>query len=162
MMTNQTNPGANHGRHPYWRLRLRHCALSRARQTGLRCRLPLQILPTKATSAFAILAAFDEKNVEVTQSDLVECEHRSDESGRWLKMNFCPKCGTTVYHTAEVRPGMKTIAAGTFDEQGWFGIDRHIWAQSKQDWVTIPVGVAIYPKAFTPNPQLDVSNSKKV
>ena len=35
-----------------------------------------------------------------------------------------PKCGATIYHTAEVRPGLKTIAAGTFDERGWLGIDR--------------------------------------
>ena len=111
----------------------------------------------RLASAFAILAAFDEKNVAITQGELVECEHRSDESGRWLKMNFCPKCGTTVYHTAEIRPGMKTIAAGTFDEQGWFEIDRHIWVQSKHDWVAISEGVATYPQAFSPNAQVDVN-----
>ena len=112
----------------------------------------------RLASAFAILAAFDEENVEITQGELVECEHRSDESDRWLKMNFCPTCGTTVCHTAEVRPGMKTIAAGTFDESGWFGIDRHIWVQSKQDWVTIPEGIEIYPKSYTQNPQVAASS----
>ncbi len=111
----------------------------------------------RLASAFAILAAFDEKYVEITQGKLTECEHRSDESGRWLKMSFCPKCGTTVYHTAEIRPGMKAIAAGTFDEQGWFEIDRHIWVQSKHDWVAIPEGVATYPQAFSPNAQVDVN-----
>lgn len=103
----------------------------------------------RLASAFAILAAFDEKSVEITQGELAECEHRSDESHRWLKMNFCPKCGTTVCHTAEVRPGMRTIAAGTFDESNWFKIDRHIWTQSKQPWVTIPDDVTAYPKAST-------------
>jgi hypothetical protein len=115
----------------------------------------------RLASAFAMLAAFDEKKVEITQGDLVECEHRSDESSRWLKMNFCPKCGTTVYHTAEVRPGMKTIAAGTFDESDWFAVDRHIWAQSKQDWVTIPSGVATYQKAFMPNPPQNSATTSK-
>ena len=100
-----------------------------------------------------LASAFDEKNVEVTQGELSECEHRSDESSRWLKMNFCPACGTTVYHTAEVRPGMKTIAAGTFGEQGWFAIDRHSWVQSKLPWVAIPEGAAVYQKAFTPSLQ---------
>jgi hypothetical protein len=107
----------------------------------------------RLASAFAVIASFEEKSVEITQGELVECEHRSDESGRWLKMNFCPKCGTTVYHTAELRPGMKSIAAGTFDEPNWFAIDRHIWVQSKQAWVVIPPGVATYPKAFTPSSQ---------
>jgi hypothetical protein len=116
----------------------------------------------RLASAFAIIASFEEKNVEITQGELVECEHRSDESGRWLKMNFCTKCGTTVYHTAEVRPGMKSVAAGTFDKPDWFAIDRHIWVQSKQRWVTIPEGVTTYPQAFTPNPQPDANSSGKL
>ena len=115
----------------------------------------------RLASAFAILAAFDEKNVTITQGELVECEHRSDESGRWLKMSFCPKCATTVCHTAEVRPGMRTIAAGTFDESDWFAIDRHIWAQSKQPWVTIPASATTYAKAFMPNPQPGSTPSSK-
>ena len=116
----------------------------------------------RLASAFAMIAAFEEKNIEITQGELVECEHRSDESGRWLKMSFCPKCGTTISHIAEVRPGFRSIAAGTFDEQGWFPIDRHIWVQSKQPWVSISAGVATYPQAFTPNPQTSVDHSKKV
>ena len=115
----------------------------------------------RLASAFAILAAFDEKNVEITQGELVECEHRSDESGRWLKMSFYPKCATTVCHTAEVRPGMRTIAAGTFDEADWFAIDRHIWAQSKQPWVTISASATTYAKAFMPNPQPGSTPSSK-
>ena len=106
----------------------------------------------RLASAFAMLAAFDEQSVEITRGDLVDCEHRSDESGRWLKMSFCPKCGTTVAHTAEVRPGMRTIAAGTFDESNWFTIDRHIWTQSKQPWVTIPPGATAYQQGVPPAP----------
>ena len=105
----------------------------------------------RLASAFSVIATFDEKYVEITQGELAECEHRSDESGRWLKMNFCQKCGTTVCHTVEFRPGMKTIAAGTFDDPNWFTIDRHIWVRSKLPWVTIPDGVSAYPKAFSQN-----------
>lgn len=101
----------------------------------------------RLASAFAVLATFPEQSVEITQGDLVECEHRSDESGRWLKMSFCPKCGTTIFHSAEIRPGFRTVAAGTLDEQDWFTIDRHIWARSKRPWVAIPDGMAVYPQA---------------
>ena len=52
---------------------------------------------------------------------------------------------------------MRTIAAGTFDESDWFAIDRHIWVQSKLPWVTIPEGVAAYPKAFNPSLREDVN-----
>jgi hypothetical protein len=115
----------------------------------------------RLASAFSMTVAFEEKNVEITQGGLIECEHRSDESGRWLKMSFCSKCGTTISHIAEVRPGMRSIAAGTFDEQGWFGIDRHTWVRSKQPWVTIPPGIATYPKAFIPDQPPDIATASK-
>lgn len=106
----------------------------------------------RLASAFAVLASFKEEAVELTQGELREVEHRSDESGRWLRMSFCPRCGTTVAHTAELRPGMRTIAAGTFDDPSWFSIDRHIWVQSKLAWVTIPEGVPTYAQGYVPPP----------
>jgi hypothetical protein len=106
----------------------------------------------RLASAFAILATFQEADVEILQGELTEVEHRSDESGRWLRISFCPRCGTTISHTAELRPGMRTIAAGTFDEPGWFGIDRHIWVRSKLPWVAIPEGVATYEQGFVAPP----------
>ena len=103
----------------------------------------------RLASAFAIIASFDEQSVEMIQGKLVEAEHRSDESGRWLKMSFCPACGTTISHTAELRPGIRSIAAGTFDNPDWIAIDRHIWVQSKLPWVSIPAGVETYQKGAT-------------
>jgi hypothetical protein len=104
----------------------------------------------RLASAFAVLATFPEQAVEIVQGELAECEHRSDESGRWLKMSFCPKCGTTISHISEVRPGFRTIAAGTFDDQNWFSIDRHMWTRSKRPWVAIPAGMTSYTQAAPP------------
>lgn len=109
----------------------------------------------RLASAFAVLVTFPQDSVEFTQGELAEVEHRSDESGRWLKMNFCPKCGTTVSHTAEVRPGTRSIAGGTFDDPNWFTINRHIWVKSKLPWVTIPAGVETFEKGFVASPPPD-------
>lgn len=106
----------------------------------------------RLASAFAVMASFPEASVEIVQGDLVQREHRSDESGRWLKMGFCPICGTTISHTAELRPGLRTIAAGTLDDTSWFNIDRHIWVQSKLPWVAIPEGVAQFQQGFAAAP----------
>jgi len=95
----------------------------------------------RLASAFAVLVTFPTQAVEVVQGELAQCLHHSDESGRWLEMNFCPACGTTVYHTAEIRPEARTIAGGTFDDPGWFTITRHIWVKSKLPWVTVPADV---------------------
>jgi hypothetical protein len=101
----------------------------------------------RLASAFAVLAVFPEESVEVTQGDVTECEYRSDESGRWLRMRFCPKCGTTVSHTSQIRRGYRVVAVPTLDEQDWFDIDRHIWTRSKMPWVTIPEGLEDHAEA---------------
>ena len=107
----------------------------------------------RSGSAFSIVVAFDEQCVEFTQGKLAEYEHRSDESGRWLRMNFCPHCGTSVSHTAQARPGLRSIAGGTFDDPDWVAIDRHIWLRSKRPWVTIPAGLNTFECGATPAPQ---------
>ena len=106
----------------------------------------------RLASAFAVLASFRQEAIEVLQGELSEVEHRSDDSGRWLRMSFCPRCGTTISHISEFRPGMRTIAAGTFDDPTWFNIDRHIWVQSKLPWVVIPENVAKYSLGFVAPP----------
>lgn len=106
----------------------------------------------RLASAFGVMASFPEDAVEILQGELRECEHHSDESGRWLRMNFCARCGTTVSHRSQLRPGVHTVAAGTFDDPNWFRIDRHIWVKSKLPWVVIPEGVAAFERGPTPPP----------
>jgi len=100
-------------------------------------------------TAFATIAYFDERNVALIQGQLTEYEHHSDESGRWLKMQFCSRCGTTVTNTTEVRPGLRGIAAGTLDDANWLRIERHIWVQSKRPWISIPSDVVVFPQGST-------------
>lgn len=106
----------------------------------------------RLSSAFALLASFQHEAVEVFQGELSQAEHRSDESGRWLRMSFCSQCGTTISHAAEIRPGVRTIAAGTFDDPNWFSVERHIWVQSKLPWVVVSENVAAYSKGFVAPP----------
>ena len=97
-------------------------------------------------SAFGTVAYFDESNVTFLQGELSQYEHRSDETGRWLRMQFCPHCGTTVTHTVQIRPGLRAIALGTLDDPEWPQIQRHIWIQSKRSWVSIPTGMTVFPQ----------------
>jgi hypothetical protein len=101
----------------------------------------------RAASGFGFYAYFDEKAVEFLRGRLAEYEHRSDESGRWLRLEFCPRCGVQVSHTTELRPGMRGICAGTFDQPDWFHIHRHVWTRSKRPWVAIPEGMDAYEKS---------------
>ena len=97
-------------------------------------------------SAFATLAYFDEANVRIVKGEVTQYEHRSDESGRWLRTQFCPRCGTTVTIAVEARPGMRGIALGTLDDPDSLRIERHIWVRSKRPWVLLPSDVTTFPK----------------
>ena len=100
----------------------------------------------RSGSAFAFVAYCRTEDVEFNGGARTTYEHRSDETGRWLRIEFCPVCGATVAHTTELRPGTIGIAAGTLDAPDSFKIDRHIWARSARPWMTIPEGVEVYEK----------------
>jgi hypothetical protein len=97
-------------------------------------------------SAFSEPVVFKLGQVEFYGGHRTTYEHRSDESHRWLRMEFCPRCGTTVCWTAERRPGAIGIAGGTFDEPNWVKIQRHIWTRSAQHWTAIPSDLECFEK----------------
>jgi hypothetical protein len=99
-------------------------------------------------SAFAVWPTFAPDSVEI-RGELTAYEHRSDESGRWIRLNFCARCGTTVSSTFEKGPGQIAILAGTFDRTDWIRVDRHVWTRSKHDWISIPAGVPAYERSST-------------
>jgi hypothetical protein len=101
----------------------------------------------RSGSAFSEPVLFKMEQVELSGEPLVTYEHRSDESHRWLRLEFCPRCGTTVTWTGERRPGIRSIAGGTFDDPNWFTIARHIWTRSAQPWVSIPTDVECFEKS---------------
>jgi len=103
-------------------------------------------------SAFGIGAYFKIEDVDVLQGELRVYEHRSDETGRWLKNEFCPRCGTVVTWTLEALPGLRGLAGGTFDDPKWLKIQRHGWLRSAHPWFTPPEGVERHEKSALPPP----------
>ena len=101
-------------------------------------------------SAFGVGAYFRENDVEIMRGDLKAYEYRSDESGRWLRTEFCTGCGTTVTWTAEALPGLRAIAGGSFDDPKWFQPKRFSWMRSAHSWVTPPPGVEVFQQGTLP------------
>ena len=89
-------------------------------------------------TAFATVALFPDSQVEITCGVLKQYEYTSDESGRWLRIEFCNKCGTTVLAETENTPGEQGISCGTFDDPDWLDIKEHIWVRSAHHSVLIP------------------------
>ncbi len=47
-----------------------------------------------------------------------------------------------------MRPGLRAIAAGAFDDAHWFSIDAHIWTRSARPDMCYPEGVDLHEQAL--------------
>ncbi|HJQ56702.1 MAG TPA: GFA family protein [Vineibacter sp.] len=105
-------------------------------------------------SAFGVEAVFRIEAVAVTGETLRTYRHRSDLSGRWLDQEFCSRCGASIGFTLEAVPGVRTIAAGTFDDPTWLDAGkrtvRHVFLRSARTWSRVPDGVERYELHFRP------------
>lgn len=91
-------------------------------------------------TAFGMLSLFKAEDVEITGGPRTVYEHRSDENQRWIRPEFCSRCGTTVVVTLEKFPGAIAVSSGTLDDPKWLRINRHIWTRSALPWITYPPG----------------------
>jgi len=106
-------------------------------------------------SACGFGAYFREEDVEFLQpGERRVYEHRSDETGRWLRIEFCTTCGTQVTWTIEAAPGMRAIGVGTLDNPKAIEIKRFGWFRSAHPWVMRPPGYEIYETSTLPPPGL--------
>jgi hypothetical protein len=102
-------------------------------------------------SAFGVEAVYPEDAVALA-GEIRTWRHVSDESGRWLDQHFCGRCGTNLGITLEAVPGIRTIAAGTFDDPSWLEPEkypfRYVYLRSAQSWSNLPDGVERYEAHF--------------
>ena len=104
-------------------------------------------------SAFGFGAYFKAEQVKILRGELTTYEHLSDESGRWLRFEFCPKCGTQVTWTVEAMPDTRAVGVGTLDDPKSMKPHRFGWFRSAHAWVVPPKGVEIVPTSALPPPK---------
>jgi hypothetical protein len=102
-------------------------------------------------SAFGVEVVYPQDAVIVAGATQTY-RHISDESGRWLDQHFCGRCGTSIGISLEAVPGIRTIAAGTFDDPSWLEPEkypfRYVYLRSAQSWSNLPDGVEHYEAHF--------------
>ena len=95
-------------------------------------------------SAFLVEPIFRREDVAFFGAPRIY-DHRSDSSDRRVSLNFCGRCGTTLYLDLERFPGILGLCGGTFDDPNWFdrgpGKCRHIFTRSAQSGVVLPAGL---------------------
>jgi len=104
-------------------------------------------------TAFGTEVVFDSDQVDVT-GQTARYRHISDQSGRWLDIEFCPRCGTNLGFTLEAAPGLRTLPAGAFDDPAWITAERykirHVFTRSRREWSDLSPLVETYEQHFRP------------
>jgi hypothetical protein len=59
------------------------------------------------------------------------------DSGNIMHRRFCPRCGTPLFSTAEVRPHLIFVRAGTLDDPELARPAMTIWAAQAPTWACI-------------------------
>ncbi len=112
-------------------------------------------------SAFLVEPIFKKEQVTLTGVAPKTHDHRSDGSHKRVTLNFCGRCGTTLYLDFERFPGFFGVCAGTFDDPNWFdrgpGACCHLFTRSAQKGVVLPAGLELYDEHAL---QLDGSPNK--
>ncbi|MCB1516964.1 MAG: GFA family protein [Hyphomicrobiaceae bacterium] len=89
----------------------------------------------QSSSAFGESLRVRAKDLKI-EGDLAERE-RISPSGKSVVGQFCPKCGTRLFHRRAGYAENLNIKAGTLDDTSWLRPAGHIWTLSKQTWFQI-------------------------
>src|SRR5262249_11518447 len=99
-------------------------------------------------SAFLVEPIFRREDVVISGCTPRTYHHRSDSSGKRVSLNFCGKCGTTLYLDLERFPEILGLCGGTFDNPNWFDRGplkcRHIFTRSAQKGVVLPADLPTF------------------
>jgi hypothetical protein len=111
----------------------------------------------RTSTALGVVTFFPREDVEFSGRPRASYQTTSDESGRCVTLDFCPRCGTNVGAALEHLPAEYVVSGGTFDDPNWFVLSKHIWTRSKVKWIAPPDGCewhettpAAGPRAPTP------------
>jgi hypothetical protein len=62
---------------------------------------------------------------------------RKGESGKFVRYEFCPNCGTTLRWHVELLPNRQVFAGGAFDDAGQFKIATEMYTDQALPWSRI-------------------------
>ena len=101
---------------------------------------------------YGIGVYFKDEDIEFAfeeNSEIGTYEFHSNTSDRWIRNEFCKKCGSAVSWTLEMRPGLRAIAGGSFDDPDWYEVNMHLWTRSARSDMCYPDDIELYEQAIT-------------
>ena len=97
-------------------------------------------------SAFALNALFDSSHIQILQGDVIEIVEETP-SGQGQTIARCEKCKIALwsnYFMSGIKEKIRFLRVGTLDNPDRMPPDVHIFAASKQPWITLPADAKVY------------------
>lgn len=86
---------------------------------------------------FGVVAFFDDERVIEKTGDS-SCFERSSDSGRPVKIYFCPNCGSSVFWKVQFLKGSTGIAVGCFANPAFPQPQSVAWTATQHYWLEFP------------------------
>ena len=94
----------------------------------------------QAGTAFSTLAGVPKSQLEI-QGELKLYQDGDTASGNVVERWFCGNCGSPIYSVVSAQPDTVLLKTGTLDDTGDWKPQFQIWADTKQNWVTLEEGI---------------------
>nr|WP_315463681.1 GFA family protein [uncultured Rhodoferax sp.] len=99
----------------------------------------------QSSSAFGMALWIRDPVVEILSGQLKEWI-RALPSGQKMSCQFCPDCGTRLFHRAVGQTQLMSIKPGTLRDTRQLKPVGHLWVGSKQAWLHLEDGTLQYPE----------------
>ncbi len=97
----------------------------------------------QSSSGFGMSMPVPRRGFTLTKGETQHWSRRA-ASGRTVNCHFCPTCGTRLFHTPSRNDTIVNVKPGTLDETRWLKPVGHLWTQSAQAWVSIPLTALLF------------------
>ena len=94
----------------------------------------------QAGTAFSTLAGVPKSQLEI-QGEPKLYQDGDTASGGVVERWFCGNCGSPIYSAVSAQPDTLFLKTGTLDDTADWKPQFQIWADTKQNWVTLEEGI---------------------
>ncbi len=97
-----------------------------------------------SSSPYSVTALFNETDIQIEGQ--LSTWSRVAESGNDNIANFCPGCGTRIYHINPEQPHFIKLKLKPIEIENTsiFKPQAHVWVKEKQTWFELPTDVPTY------------------
>jgi hypothetical protein len=88
----------------------------------------------QAGTAFSVIVAVPKPTLAITGP--LKTYNEVGSSGKSVRRNFCPECGSPITTDVEVMPDLVFIKAGTLDDTSALAPTMELFCSSAQPWTT--------------------------